>query len=123
MEEVGAHLRVDGDSLPSELVELLLSHDVAADNDQRRERSALAVAAHHHSTGGSRASLHGRPRAESCAVLSCLSSTESLKSRHIERVVEGQGEKMKLKVGGDTNISSTPKVTRNATRQVRFYIP
>jgi hypothetical protein len=99
--EVVAYLRVDGDGLPSELVKLLLAHDIACHNYKRCKGSALAFPADHNSTRRRGAGLHSWARAEHCAVLSCLSSTEGLNRRHVERVVEGQGEKAKSCGEGD----------------------
>ena len=56
-QEVGANLRVHGDGLATELVELFLAHHVASHNDEWGERSALAVATYHDSTSRNGASL------------------------------------------------------------------
>ena len=85
---------MNGDSLATELVELLLAHHVAGHNDERGERSALAVATDHDSTGRSGASLRSGARAERCTVLRCLRGTKSLDRSHCRREVEVQDEKM-----------------------------
>lgn len=69
MADTGSYLRVNRDGFATKLVEFLFANDVAGDDYERSERSALAVTAHNHGPCRRGAGLHCGPRAESSTVL------------------------------------------------------